>query len=360
MIHGLTLLFVSLASLLLPAKAEMVFAGDAMQHQSQLDAARTSNGGYDYSDYFAAIEPYIQSADMAVVNLETPLGGKPYSGYPMFCAPDDYAKALKDAGFDFFLTANNHMLDRRDRGLRRTIGVLDSLGVESIGIYNSKESRSAQLPKIVNVKGFKVGMLNYTYGTNGITIQGNVVVDYIDHSLIERDVAQARAGGAEIVCVCLHWGEEYHLLPTAGQKRLADRLTKLGVDLIIGGHPHVIQPMELRDNPRGKKSLVVYSLGNFISGMRTTDTRGGALVRVSLERDSLGEARVTDASYRMVFTVPPGYDRRNYHLIPAECTAPSGAEGMRKGFWNNAKRVFDRHNIRVPLDTLAIARYNQQ
>lgn len=357
MIHGLTLLFISLASLLLPVKAELVFAGDAMQHQSQLDAAKVAGGEYDYSDYFAAIEPYIQSADMAVVNLETPLGGRPYSGYPMFCAPDEYAKALKKSGFDLFLTANNHVLDRRDKGLRRTVATLDSLRIPCVGVYPSKEARASRLPMIVNVKGIKIAMLNYTYGTNGIEIQGNVVVDYINYPRIEQDVTTARAKGAEIVCVCLHWGEEYQLLPNGGQKRLADKLTQLGVDLIIGGHPHVIQPMEMRVNPLGKKSLVVYSLGNFISGMRTNDTRGGAMVRVSLERDSLGEARVADASYRLVFTVPPGHDKRNYHLIPAESSGPAATEHWRKAFRSNAMRVFDKHNINVPLDTLPIAHY---
>lgn len=358
MINCLTLLFVSLASLLMPARAELVFVGDAMQHQSQLDAARCADGTYDYSDYFAAIEPYIKSADFAVANLEAPLGGKPYSGYPMFCAPDAYATALKDAGFDFLLTANNHMLDRRDRGLRRTIATLDSLGIPNVGVYNSASERAEKLPLIVDVKGFRIAMLNYTYGTNGITVQGDVVVDYMKYPDIERDVMAARRAGAELVCVCLHWGEEYHLLPTVWQKQLADKLTDLGVDMIIGGHPHVIQPMEMRSNKEGKPVFLVYSLGNFISGMRTTDTRGGAMVRVSLERDSVGKAQVAGASYRLVFVVPPGNGKKNYHLIPAETSGPQTTEGWRKGFWNNARRIFDKHNINVPIDTFSVASYS--
>lgn len=357
MIHCITLLFVSLASLLFPSRVEMVFVGDAMQHQSQLDAARTDEGDYDYSDYFAAVEPYVQSADLAVVNLETPLGGKSYSGYPMFCAPDAYATALKNAGFDLFLMANNHILDRRDRGLKRTVAVLDSLGVGHIGAYLSQADRSERLPMIMEVKGFSVAFLNYTYGTNGITIQGDVVVDYIDYAAIERDVALARTAGAEIVCVCLHWGDEYKLLPNSHQKRLADKLVDLGVDLVIGGHPHVIQPMEMRQNKSGGNSLIVYSLGNFISGMRTIDTRGGAMVRVVLERHPSGVAMVADASYRTVFTVPPGYGERNYHLIGGETPAPGAVESWRRGFWSNAKKVFDKHNVNVPLDTLPLSSY---
>lgn len=357
MINCFTLLFVSLASLLMPARAELVFVGDAMQHQSQLDAARTASGAYDYSGYFSAVEPYIKSADFAVANLETPLGGKPYSGYPMFCSPDAYARALKDAGFDFLLTANNHMLDRRDRGLKRTVSTLDSLGIPHVGVYANSAERNKKLPMIVNVNGFRIAMLNYTYGTNGINIQGDVVVDYMNYPDIERDVAEARKAGAELVCVCLHWGEEYHLLPTVQQKRLADKLTDLGVDMIIGGHPHVIEPMEMRLSKRGNPVFLVYSLGNFISGMRTTDTRGGAMVRVVLERDSLGVAKVSDATYRLVFVVPPGHGKSNYSLLPAESPGPKSTEAWRKGFWHNAKKIFDRHNVNVPIDTLPIDSY---
>lgn len=114
--------FLSLLSMLIPQdSAELVFAGDAMQHQRQIDAARLKDGSLDYGTYFTALQPYIESADFAVVNLETPLGGAPYSGYPMFCAHDNYVDALTEAGFDLMLSANNHILDRRDRGVRRTI-----------------------------------------------------------------------------------------------------------------------------------------------------------------------------------------------------------------------------------------------
>ena len=162
-------LLISVASLLLGSgHATLVFAGDAMQHQSQLDNSRRPDGSFDYSHYFSAIEPYIKSADYAVVNLETPIGQKGYSGYPMFCAPAAYAKVLGDAGFDMLLTANNHTLDRRDRGLRHTYAVLDSLGVDHIGTYPSPAERNATLPFIRDINGFKVAFLNYTYGTNGI------------------------------------------------------------------------------------------------------------------------------------------------------------------------------------------------
>lgn len=337
---------------------EIVFAGDAMMHDRQLKAARHPDGTYDFSPYFREIRPYIESADYAVVNLELPLGGPPYSGYPMFCAPDTYIDPLIEAGFDLFLNANNHILDRRDKGLRRTVATLDSRSMSHIGAYPDKACRDSVMPFVADIKGMKVAFLNYTYGTNGIEAQGNIVVDIINRDLIARDIAAARAGGAEIITVCMHWGEEYRLLPSRSELALADFLEQQGVDLIIGGHPHVIQPMKLTYNAdHAKNILTCFSLGNFISAMRTTDTRGGALVRVRLSRDAQGKPHIDSASYRMVFVLPPDDDIDNYRLIPAEKTTPGKMEKYRKAFLKNARAIFDKHNINVPHDPLSIEAY---
>ena len=349
-------LLVSLSSLLLSAdEAEIIFAGDAMQHQSQLNAARTPGGGFDYSACFSALAPYIASADYAVVNLECPLGGSPYAGYPMFCAPDAYAEALRDAGFDLALTANNHMLDRRDRGLRRTVTVLDSIGLSHTGTYASPEARAAEVPFMADINGFRCAFLNYTYGTNGITPGPGVAIDYIDTLRMRADIHAARAAGAEIVTACVHWGVEYRLLPEPSQRRLASTLRAMGSDIVMGGHPHVIQPMELTPGPDGRQGLTVYSLGNFISGMRTADTRGGAIASVTLRRDSLGRAYVADAAYRLVFTLTPVSPGENFRLIPAEQPAPDPLRNdQRREFVRRADEVFSRHNISVPRDSLPI------
>ena len=314
------------------SEATLVFAGDAMMHQAQIDAAREPDGSYDYSDCFTPVEPIISQADYAVVNLETPLGARGFSGYPCFCAPVSYASALKDAGFDLFLTANNHTLDRHDRGLRFTVSALDSLGIQHIGTYPDAEAREKALPKIVDVNGFKIGFLNYTYGTNGIEPQGDVVVDYIDRPRIASDIARTREAGAEIVVAAMHWGVEYVLAPVASQKKLADFLVEQGVDMVIGGHPHVVEPFEMRVNPlSGRKALVTYSLGNFISNMRTRDTRGGALAVVKLGRDSTGCAVVKDARYELVFTVPPATRKDNFTVYPIDSVPPQ---------WRSAASAF--------------------
>lgn len=335
-------------SLLPPDEAEVVFAGDAMQHQSQLDAARTRSGGYSYEGMFSRqVADYIASADYAVVNFEASIGGRPHTGYPCFSAPEEYASALSDVGFDYFLLANNHILDRRDRGLHRTISALDTLGIPHSGIYHDLAARDTIVPEIVTVNGFRIAMLNYTYGTNGITVTGNAVVNYIDPERISDDVAAARAAGAELICTCVHWGDEYHLLPNRSQRQLADRLYAMGVDLIIGGHPHVIQPMELRTRPDGSKALLVYSLGNFISGMRTDDTRGGAMVKVHLKRDERGRAIVDSAVYSLVY-VDPGF-----HLVPADKATDPRAVNFRR----NAEAIFNRHNDGVPADSTFMTTY---
>lgn len=336
-------------------EATLIFAGDAMQHTAQINAARRDDGTYNYSEYFTEVNDYISAADYAVVNLETPLAGKPYSGYPCFNAPDSYASALKEAGFDLFLTANNHTLDRNDRGVKRTIATLDSIGVDHIGTYSSTADRDKSLPFIKDINGFKVGFLNYTYGTNGIKPGRDIAVDYIDRDLIQKDVSAARKHGAEIICVAIHWGDEYHLLPNRNQRDIAAWLRSIGVELIIGSHPHVIQPMEMHYNPQDSldRSLTVYSLGNFISNMMTCDTRGGVMVKVQLFRDMHGRAHVLRASYAPVFTVPAtrGF---NFFLIDATREAPLHAERYRRQFLESALRIFDKHNIDVPRDTCLI------
>lgn len=319
--------------------ATLLFAGDAMMHEAQISASRTQSGTHDFSACFTQIRPLIEEADFAVVNFEASLGGKPYRGYPCFSAPDEYPLALIDAGFDFFLLANNHILDRRDRGLHRTITTLDSLGIPHTGIYHDVAARDSLVPRIINVNDFKIGLLNYTYGTNGITVQGKAIVDYINPTKIEADVKATRKAGAEVIAVCIHWGDEYHLLPNASQKAMADKLVAMGVDLIIGSHPHVIQPMEMHPTPDGRQALVVYSLGNLISNMRTTDTRGGALVRVQLERDSTGQACVASADYSLVF-VEPGKFRLT---DPIDSNDPRA-----RAFAKNAHAIFDKHNQNVP------------
>ena len=347
----LSILMLSLVSLLQSNHTvELAFVGDAMQHAPQITAAQQADGTYDYSPCFQYLTEDISGADLAVVNLECPLGGKPYTGYPCFSAPDSYAQQLRQVGFDLFLTANNHCLDRRDKGLVRTCHILDSLGIPHIGTYPSQQDREKRIPYIVNVKGIKIAFLDYTYGTNGIPIQGDVIVDFIDQQLIADDIALARQRGAHAICVNLHWGIEYQLKPVSSQRTLADWLVSQGVDLIIGGHPHVVEPMEMRYSKEFDKNvLLVYSMGNFISNQSDIDTRGGAMVKVSLRMEN-GRAVVTAPRYKLFFVQKPRSSGENYVLIPEarpDLLRPD-SKGEFSRFMQRTHDLVMSHNIDVP------------
>lgn len=337
-----------------PKRATLYFVGDAMQHQRQLDIARMiGKGEFDYSECFNLIQPIVEQADYAVVNLEVALGGGKggYTGYPMFSAPDSYAQALKDAGFDMFLTANNHTLDRLDYGLRRTLDVLDSMKVDHIGTYRNKEERVKKTPFIKDINGISVGFFNYTYGTNGIVARDGAEVNYIDRKDIEREIKATRDSGARFLIVCVHWGDEYHLLENKTQRDLAQFMLDNGVDVIIGGHPHVIQPMHLVDNPAtGRKSLVIYSLGNFISYMLKADCQGGASVTCKIEETEDGTIVLKDVSYDTFYVNKPVGGKGNLRVVPSylEDSISTTQRAAWNRFNSNAEKIFSTHNTQVP------------
>lgn len=201
----------------------LLFAGDLMQHQGQINAARTATGGYDYSSYFEYVKDEIQSADFAIANLEVTLGGKPYKGYPAFSAPDEYLTAIHNAGFNVLITANNHSLDRGRKGLERTIQLIDSLKIPHAGTYLNAEERENKYPLLLEKKGFRIAILNYTYGTNGIPVTPPNIVNYTDTTIISKDIEASKTMNPDAIIACMHWGIEYQSLPDKEQK-FSDRL----------------------------------------------------------------------------------------------------------------------------------------
>ena len=330
-----------------PKKLTLLFAGDLMQHKGQIDAARQADGTYDYSDCFRLVKEEIGKADIAIGNLEVTLGGKPYTGYPTFSAPDEYLAAIKDAGFDVLITANNHCLDRRRKGLERTLFMLDSLQIPHTGTFINQEERDKHSPLLLEQNGFRIVLLNYTYGTNGIPVTAPNVVNYIDKSLMEKDIRAARALNPDALIACMHWGIEYQSLPSKEQISLADWLLQQGVTHVIGSHPHVVQPMELRtDSVTGQQHAVVYSLGNFISNMSARRTDGGLLFKLELTKDSI--TRVSNCAYSLVWTARPVLSqKKNFMLYPINNTTdslPAGALNRLKIFVNDTRSLFTKHN----------------
>ena len=301
----------------------LLFVGDLMQHQAQIDAAHCDDGSYDYTHCFSLVREHVSSADFAIGNLETTLGGKPYRGYPQFSTPDEYLYAIKDAGFDILATANNHSLDRRRHGLERTLSLIDSIGLLSVGTYRDRTDRINRYPLIIEKNGLRIALLCATYGTNGIASTEPNIVNNLNRKELAADIHAARTMNADAIIAIVHWGDEYIQQPNDEQRDLAHWLINQGVDHIIGSHPHVVQPIELIPHPDyPTQHAVVYSLGNYISNMSIAHGTVGLTVELTIEK--IGPTtRLKQLDYQLVWTERSALSRTaNFRIIP-EDTIPS-------------------------------------
>jgi poly-gamma-glutamate capsule biosynthesis protein CapA/YwtB (metallophosphatase superfamily) len=300
-------------------QVRLLFAGDAMQHLPQIEAARTAEG-YSYDSCFYLLKERVESADIACLNFETTLAGKPYTGYPLFSAPDQFAIALKDAGFDLFFLANNHIVDKGQRGLERTIRVLDSIGIKHTGVFRSKESRGLNYPLMIIRNGIRIAFLNYTYDTNGLVVAPPNIVNSMDTVQIKRDLRLTRLYYPDMVIANMHWGNEYSTTPSREQRDLASFLVRNGVSIIIGNHPHVVQPIVANRRDGNIESVVYYSLGNFISNQQRPNTDGGAIAEIVIVKENENSpARIASCDYSLVWVRKFSEDGRlKYRLIPVE------------------------------------------
>ena len=216
-----------------------------MGHDEQIAGAwDASIGDYNYEPTFRYVKPFIEHADIAIANLEVTLAGPPYKGYPQFSSPDALAVAARDAGFDVFIQANNHALDRGQAGFKRTLHMLDSLNIIHTGTFADETDRKLNYPLIIEKNKVRIALLNYTYSTNGIVISKPFIINRIDTSLIRRDLNKARLANPDFIIVTMHWGEEYQRFENQIQRKLAAFMLQHGADAIIGSHPHVVQPVE--------------------------------------------------------------------------------------------------------------------
>lgn len=285
---------------------KLAFVGDIMGHSTQIaSAAIVKDSLYDYRPCFAYVAPVLQAADLVVGNLELTLPGKgPYTGYPRFRSPDQLAQALSEAGFDLLVTANNHSNDGNRQALEQTIHTLRKAHFFQTGTFLNAQERAAYYPLLVYQGAFKLAFLNYTYGTNGLPTTPPNIVNLIDEAQMKADLAEARALQADFIIVVMHWGAEYQINENKEQAQLAQNLFSWGADLIVGAHPHVVQPIKkmVVNRPDGQKieGLVAYSLGNFISGQRKEGTNLGLIFEVTLEKQA-GHTQVVDHTYVPVF-----------------------------------------------------------
>ena len=304
-----------------PDTLTLMFIGDVMSHMPQVDAARLADGTYDYAPCYRYLAPYIASADICIANMEVPLAGAPYSGYPQFSCPDAMMSQLFDAGVDVFLTANNHTCDKGAKGIRRTIHVMDSLGIPHVGTWLDSTDYFQRNPLIIDKNGFRIALLNYTYGTNGIPVPKPFMVNMLDSVNIFNDIATARATDADYIIVMPHWGIEYERHQNKAQAGYARYMYECGANMVIGGHPHVVQPITLENkNEQGvAQRVTAYSLGNFVSNQRKRYTDGGIIVKCQLVRDTTGVIRITDYEYLPYWVFKGVFQGKyQYHILPAK------------------------------------------
>ena len=290
-----------------PVRVRLLFGGDVMQHLPQVTAVRRETG-FDYREVFAHLHRRFRAADLVIVNLETTLTRTDrYTGYPCFRSPAALADALRDAGVDVAVLANNHCCDGGGAGVHTTVAELRRCGIRHTGVFTDSLDRAANNPLWLEHCGVRFALLNYTYGTNGIPVPEGVRVNLIDTVRMAVDLAAAREGSPDCIAVCIHWGNEYERQANAEQRRLARFLRRNGADLIVGSHPHVVQPFETDSS-----HVVLYSLGNFVSNQRRRYCDGGLMAEIEAVRHPDG--RMTYA----LDPVPVWVAMPGYRIVPPE------------------------------------------
>lgn len=332
--------------------ARLLFIGDVMSHHPQVTAARTTDG-YDYEEVFRYVRPVLDSADLVIANLETTLRDHPpYTGYPSFAAPAQLAFAMREAGIDVATFANNHTCDKGARGIRATLNILDSAGIAHTGAFLDSADRRRRHPLRCEVNGLRFAVFNYTYGTNGIPVPRGMIVNPIDTVLIARDLAAVVRDSTDCVIVSYHWGDEYRSKPNRAQRELAAWTRARGADLVIGGHPHVIQPFEAHYNADSTAvtGATYYSLGNFVSNQRRRYTNGGMMAEVTLSKtDSMPLS--WDLGYRLVWVYTPYREWvRRFTVLPVGVADTMVARDSTA--WQYTRFLNDSRRLLSTADTL--------
>lgn len=279
------------------SKVSLVAVGDNLIHNTLIAAGEQEDGSLDYHAFYNEIKKYIEPADIAVINQETILGGNAfdYSGYPSFNSPWEIGDAAIDAGFDIFTCATNHVMDMGSSGVEKELEYFNAhKEVVHLGT-NSSEEAAAKIT-YYEKNNITFAMLNYTYGTNGVSLPADKpwLVDLMDKEKIKKDVMEARKN-ADVVIVFPHWGTENSHDVSDYQKEYTQLFSDLGVDIVIGTHPHVLQPVEWVENKSsGRRMLVYYSLGNFISHQINLNQLCGGMAEITIEKNN-GEIQISSA-----------------------------------------------------------------
>ncbi len=337
----------------------LLFIGDFMGHMDQIKAAyNKKTKKYEYDECFSKIKPILSDADVTLGNLEVTLGVKPYSGYPQFSSPPSYASAIKNAGVDILTTSNNHSCDKRKKGVERTIKILDSLNIGHTGTFINQVEKTKNPAYVIEKNNFKIAVISYTYGTNGLKPTPPNIVNYLDKATIKKDVDYVNSKiNPDQIIAFVHWGDQYKDLPNKSQKDMFTYFKSLGVNIVIGAHPHVLQPMKWNkptaENP--KEDFVVYSLGNFVSHQRTFPRDGGAVLKLSLRKDKDQKVHIKKADYFLTWVYEPIVNgNKEYYVLPADeyskkpeaFTKKKDYDKMMR-FIKHARTLLGKHNVNI-------------
>lgn len=337
-----------------PITFTLTSLGDTLCHNTQYwDAYNSKIDEYDFSYVYEDIKNYTLSSDITIGSLETTFAGKEkgYSNYPTFNTPDSLATALKDIGVDVVSLAGNHALDYGYTGLCRTIDVFNNIGLSHLGTYKTAEDQEKILIK--DVKGVKIAFINYTYGTNGISLPSgkDFCVNLIDKDFIKKQINQAKEQNVDMIVACMHWGTEYRTTANSEQKDLANFLFENGVDVILGNHPHVLEPMEkktitLQDGTT-KDVFVVYALGNFTADQRDEITRDSAILNLTITKNSDGKISIDKVNYVPIYMYKnTNVSTHKFKILDIEKTIKDYEEGKNTSInstvYNNLKKQLEK------------------
>ncbi|MBM7571095.1 CapA family protein [Aquibacillus albus] len=292
--------------------------GDLLIHSSVYQDAQTDEG-YDFTPMFEKVKPFLRDATITLANQETMIGGEELglSSYPRFNSPFEVGDAIHNAGVDVVSLANNHTIDRGEEAVQRALNHWEELGMLYTGSYKD-EASSAELTIFHTDQDIDVAFLSYTYGTNGIPIpQGkDYLVNLIDKEKMANDVTRAKQE-SDVVVLSLHFGNEYERMPNNEQKELVQYAADLGVHAVIGHHPHVLQPMDWVKGKDGNQTLVIYSLGNFLSGQDKFYRQIGGIARFTVEKTVKGKEETINVKAPAFLPTYVSYENwRNYDIIP--------------------------------------------
>lgn len=327
------------------ATATIASQGDLLMHKPVFDTCLQSDGSYNFESIFRYVKEYVSAYDYALANLETTFGGDQfkYQGNPEFNCPDALVDSVVEAGYDMLLTANNHAADTTAVGITRTVEKVREAGLAALGTQlNDEEPKYA----VVDVNGIRIGMVCYTYGysasngsfsLNGLApIKDVGQVNYFMNNNLDKLYTQVqqqmdamKAEGAEATMMFIHWGTEYQLTENATQQQIAQKLCDMGFDVIVGGHPHVVEPVDLLESTvdPDHKTVVIYSMGNAVSNQRTGIsnlfptgyTEDGVLFTVTFEKYSDGTVYVAQTDVMPTWVNMSSVNgKKEYNILPLD------------------------------------------